>query len=553
VRLSPVNNSMIKKKAIVIIVISLLCFFVNINNTKATIILYDDFDIYSTGNLTGQGGWYGTNTLNVNTTQSNTSPNSINNANSSSWNVSSKNIATTTAVTSYYSLDFYIDSTALNSQFGIILDGSINSTFYLEIGDNAGSNFVNNISSNYASSTTGLTENAWHHLSVTVNHTANTYTFSVDGVVNPYTQTTTGTNDIINKTIITRYGGTSDKIYLDNIYYSNDQELEVYDYSTHIVDMYPHEGDCYGYACPNSTSTQELVDFAIQAYIAEEDVGSYFSVKIKLTNIDQNSLLSTSNDIEFLTDSFFQSGFTVEEAGLFTFATSTYITAGNYRVQGSLERSYLGGFLENPFSSVNEEISHNFIVDAGTFIGTISQTSFQAINGIYASTTATSTSALAGTCSPVANSPGTLYINTQFSVTSCLTFLFVPDAGYLNTTLSNFKSNVATHFPVGYLTDFISIMSTTTATLPTFEATVPNGIPGTGSTLTLDATNALDFILEADVGQYTSPSASSTVTFYEYTIFYWEYIVDFLAPKKNLATSIKASNGNITSKNMCQA
>lgn len=123
-----------------------------------------------------------------------------------------------------------------------------------------------------------------------------------------------------------------------------------------------------------------------------------------------------------------------------------------------------------------------------------------------------------------------LSLFNSFEPIQCLAFLFIPDAGQLRSTLNSFKTNVATHFPIGYVTDFITILNDNgTTTLNLLEVTVPTGIPGTGSTLTLDLGHQLDYILNATVGEFVSPEASTTVTFYEETAFYWDILVSILA------------------------
>jgi len=91
--------------------------------------------------------------------------------------------------------------------------------------------------------------------------------------------------------------------------------------------------------------------------------------------------------------------------------------------------------------------------------------------------------------------------------------------------MNNLKDNVLTHFPLGYVTDFYRIMSTTTAsTITVIDATVPSILPGGGSHIRLDANHVLDFALNATTSQFTDAS-SSALTFYEYTSVYWNYVL----------------------------
>lgn len=299
---------------------------------------------------------------------------------------------------------------------------------------------------------------------------------------------------------------------INDIYYEINGEE--YDLSTHIISLTPENG----------TTTGNLVDFSFTYYLAPEDVGTRISVQVYLRNIDQNVLLLNAfspSDIEFL-------DFIATSSGEFTFSTTTSLGDGNYRIKAQLKKSIFG--LTLPNVGVFDEISNQFIVNQATFIGNISQNSFSQLNSIFASSTATSTAALAGTCNPISNNVATLFLNPDFSIISCSAFLFVPDAGYLSDTIDNFRENVMTHFPLGYLSDFMTILEDTPeSSLTVIDATIPNGIVGSGSNISLSLNGVLDPILNATTSTYTNSSASSTETFYEITVGYWRIIVYILA------------------------
>jgi len=286
------------------------------------------------------------------------------------------------------------------------------------------------------------------------------------------------------------------------------------------------DGTCSGYTPPvdtttriidfdpqNGTTTSNPVTFSLHAYVNEEDIGDFIGVNFTLHNIDQNVLLGSifsPYDIVFL------DGFQATTSGDFYFSTTTVVAEGNYRVEASIRRSFLSGIFNSPFSSINDDQSHQFIVGSPTFIGNISQQSFSSINQLFASTSATSTSALAGSCN----------VLSGFSVTNCLAFLFIPDAGLVYDSLTDFRDKVSTHFPLGYLTDFIGIISTTTtSSLTVINATVPSVLPGHGSSITLSLTGILDSVLYATTSQFTMAGASTTQTFYDFTSYYWRIFV----------------------------
>jgi hypothetical protein len=225
------------------------------------------------------------------------------------------------------------------------------------------------------------------------------------------------------------------------------------DTSTHIVSFTPNEGDVLASSTP--------VNFSLNVYVNPADVGTIAGVRITFHNIDQNTLLSSfsKDDIVFYDAVDYASG-------TFTFSSSTMLTAGNYRIEASLDRSLAWGLLRNPFSSINDTQSHQFVVGASTFIGSISQTTFTNMNNIYNSMSATTTSALATSCN----------VLNGFDTSRCLAFLFVPDGGQLNDTLNNFKAGFLSRAPWGYFTRMYTIWQTSSTTsLPTITISVPMG------------------------------------------------------------------------------
>ncbi len=235
---------------------------------------------------------------------------------------------------------------------------------------------------------------------------------------------------------------------------------------------------CYFTPLNNSTSTGPTIDFYLQAYINHSDLDGITGIKVTLHNIDQNVLLfgALSPSDKYL----FEGEATT--SGEFNFSTSTTLGDGNYRLEACLERSYLGGFLENPFANVimnaNDCQSHQFIVGQSTFIGDVSQQGFDILNNLANGTTTATTTAQAGNCY--------FWLPTTFNIFKCGTFLLVPDGYYLNNSIRSFRDGVLTRIPWGYLNRTYEILSsTTTVALPTYTASVVIGTTGHLSTTSL--------------------------------------------------------------------
>jgi len=279
---------------------------------------------------------------------------------------------------------------------------------------------------------------------------------------------------------------------------------------TRIIQMEPDNG----------TTTQNPVTFNFKAYIAPQDVGNILNVRIELHNVDQNVIGAAS----FFSPSDLSLYFgTITEAGVFSFSTTTILGEGNYRFNALLDScaTVLGvcTFIQ-PIGGVHIEANTQFIVGTSTFIGQITQDSFAQMNNIFASTTATTTSALARSCVPLGG----------FDPMQCLAFLFVPDSVYLSRSLDTLYQNVLTRFPMGYVTDLIAILSTTTeSSLPLIDATIPDGVAGSGSSIHVELAHSLDYILNATTSAFANESASSTETFFEITNGYWKIVVYLLA------------------------
>lgn len=257
----------------------------------------------------------------------------------------------------------------------------------------------------------------------------------------------------------------------------------------------------------NGTTTSNPVTFSFDIYIAPEDlVNALGAVKVhvEMRNIDQNLLFGTGwlspSDIVLY-------DVLLTESGFVTYSTSTPIGEGNYRVRLTLDKHYL-----IDYSSL-DSLSHQFVVGQSSFIGTISQSSYSALNAIFASTSATSTAALARSCYPFSG---------QFDTINCLAFLFVPDAGLLSDSVNEFKDEVLTRFPLGYVTDFVSLIGTSTpSSAVVFEMTVPSSLPGGGSQLALSVAGVLDPILDARIDDFETSTEDDARTFYEITYDYW--------------------------------
>lgn len=244
------------------------------------------------------------------------------------------------------------------------------------------------------------------------------------------------------------------------------------DTTTHIVDFNPQNGEVVSIGGA-ATGT---VPFDIHAYINEDDIGNFLSIKIVLRNIDQNTLASgTCGPLDFglICSSYSFDVFrgVATTSGDFYYSSSAVLAKGNYRVEAILDTAttFLGVNL-GAFSflgAISDYRNHQFIVGSSTFIGNLSQNIFQETDSFFGSLPATSTAALAAQCNP---------ISSNFGIRECLAFLFIPDAQALKNTFEQFRDGILVKVPIGYLTRFFTIMSSSTpVTLPTISFTFGTG------------------------------------------------------------------------------
>lgn len=272
---------------------------------------------------------------------------------------------------------------------------------------------------------------------------------------------------------------------------------------TRIIDFDPQD----------LSTTTSPVTFNLHGWVNEIDFNdSNIEITFTLHNIDQNVLLAgflSPNDI-YLLDKF-----VATTSGDFYFSSTTPLADGNYRLNAKVQTQTdrLWGWITD--TDTIDSISHQFIVGDETFIGSISQNSFTAMNEYYANSNATTTSALMDSCNPIYG----------FSIGECMAYLFIPDGELLSSSLNDFREKVVTHFPLGYVTDFVRIMSTTTiSSMPVLEAELPSALGFGTPELELNLNGVLDFVLEADGGEFTT----ATTTFFETTNYYWKILVYIL-------------------------
>jgi len=120
-------------------------------------------------------------------------------------------------------------------------------------------------------------------------------------------------------------------------------------------------------------------------------------------------------------------------------------------------------------------------------------------------------------------------LSSSFSLGLCISALFLPTQSDIYLSLQDLKDGIGSRFPLGYLTSFIDIISTSTVgSMTAIDLETPEALGFGKNTLRLDLTHSLDPILTATTGVFSNSSstgASSTATFFSTTNYYWSIVV----------------------------
>lgn len=276
----------------------------------------------------------------------------------------------------------------------------------------------------------------------------------------------------------------------------------------------------YGETVATSTTNTIYADI----YLTEEDyiADSY----IRLKYVRQQTLQSAVANQELLWTTLDLEDTITSGYNVVATTTGSYGDYGVYYITAELRKpsswwsSALSWF--NPFTNRDPDIitstTTTFTYGQMTTFDTYVASSTASFNDFISSST-TSLAQVKEACNPISG----------FDLVLCISGLFIPSSGDISNAVSTFKENVSTHFPLGYFSDFVSIISTTTTgSLTILDAEMPSALGVGNPTIKLDLTHKLDSVLNATTSQFSfssSTGASSTATFFETTNYYWSIFV----------------------------
>jgi len=291
------------------------------------------------------------------------------------------------------------------------------------------------------------------------------------------------------------------------------------DTTTRVISTVPAGGSV------NATSTSFV--FTIDGYLNADDLNSGSEVVFRVHNL----YTAQSFLVGPLFSGLFGSPFPTEGQEPFdeTYSTSlielgdfevnkvaSVLGIGEYFMDVTIRKSsgFLGLFHDTLFAT-----STSFLVATSTTFGEFQE--------IISNSVSSTTQALANgidACSWTGNFDffGCLY--------SLAVVLFIPDTAGLNNMFDTMKQEVLYSFPLGYVTDFIDIMSTSTVgTLTVLDLHTPAALGFGSNHMRLDLAHSLDWILYSTSTIFSSAESTTTQNFYQVTSYYWRIILYVLA------------------------
>lgn len=284
-----------------------------------------------------------------------------------------------------------------------------------------------------------------------------------------------------------------------------------FDTDTRIISTTPNNGQTV------ATSTTHTI--GATGYLNSDDFNDYSELQIHLEN-SNNSFLQCADVIcAGFSEGAISRDFSYDllVSGSFSYSSTTQgLPTGKYWVTSKIVKGsfcFLGvcAFRETVFAT-----STTFTVATTTKLDKLKDDASEYID------TLTGSDSTFEDCTVV-----------SFDFFTCMSdlviYMFVPEPDAIQYLGDTLHDNILTHFPVGYVTDFVNVISTSTATsLTVIDATLPNGIAGAGAHIELDLTGVLDQFLNATTSQFNNVSATTTESLFTITNRYWSWIVYIL-------------------------
>jgi len=312
---------------------------------------------------------------------------------------------------------------------------------------------------------------------------------------------------------------------------------------THIIDFSPANDEVIQATTTDDRGEGATSTIVVNYEIASSDLDWFHGITVYVTHKDQNTVygFARASDYAFEDDCIIEGEPLVCTAGVHQYTREIWLPSGGYSVHVNMQRDFLS--LVNPFTmlinsnaeSMDDSMPmaqyHQYIVGQGTFLSNLRQSENNRLENILNSTSSSSTASIAD-CAI-----------TDFRFRECLAFTFIPSTRDVSDFGSKISTTILTKFPVGYVWNFYTILlSSSTASLPVIDATVPQGVAGAGAHIRLEINaDTLSYLMNATTSQFNNESAPSTATFASIVGYYWNIMV-YLAVGSYILTRVMGSH-----------
>jgi len=279
---------------------------------------------------------------------------------------------------------------------------------------------------------------------------------------------------------------------------------------------------------PSNETVGTTTTISLSWYIQPEDYENNSKIRWSLNNLRCNSTLVGIGGLSICSPSYVITATTSGYSGYSTTTVFEYEGKWEYHAYLEIPDFCLLGLCYQ--GQRESELTGSFIVASTTLFDTYIETISSLVSDL-SSTTATSTiESIKNSCNPISGDISTLFLNTNFDLLDCTWLLFLPNDEQITSAINQIKEGFIIRFPIGYLTDFISIVSSSsTVPLTVIDTDLPSGLGLGSSHIRLDLDHVLDFVLYAtSTNAFVTASTSATSTLYAITSSYWDKFIYLL-------------------------
>lgn len=271
----------------------------------------------------------------------------------------------------------------------------------------------------------------------------------------------------------------------------------------------------------NGTTTATTTALGEDVYVNANDLASSTQVSTRYTNA--NCSANSGAVIDAVSNTIgqgcsFTLSYPVTASGETDISTTTtFVYGGTWQYVTTISNTTgtycLFGFCLSSSQTDLAQVSGSFVVGGLNALDVIQQ--FIASSSAALGSLATTTQAISNVCNP--------FYFTSFSIGSCMWLLVIPTGTTTSAFITGVSGQFLTYVPLGYVTRFISILTSgTTTPLPNFVYTPPAILGYSQGAIVLNPWNL--FSTSSFIGSLTSSSSTGSRTLRSIAEPYWDFL-----------------------------